>query len=202
MVKERIRHSKGRIRKKGADYLMYVLLDAVVDNYFLIIEKLGERIELMEEELVTAPGRSTLQAIHVLKRDMIYLRRSVWPLREVINSLLRESELVTESTQRYLTDVYDHTIQVIDAVETFRDMISGMIDIYLSSVSNRMNEVMKVLTIIATIFIPLTFITGLYGMNFVDMPELKWRFGYYAVVGFMVFMGVAMWFYFKRKKWF
>ncbi|MGB3112798.1 MAG: magnesium/cobalt transporter CorA [Candidatus Omnitrophota bacterium] len=202
IVKERIRDSKGRVRKQGADYLAYVLLDAIVDNYFLIIEKLGERVEVMEEELMTDPGRSTLQGIHALKSNLIYLRRSVWPFREVINSLLRETELVTESTHRYLTDVYDHTIRIIDSIETFRDMVSGMIDIYLSSVSNKMNEVMKVLTIIATIFIPLTFITGLYGMNFADMPELKWRYGYFVTLGIMAFMGITMWAYFKKKKWF
>ncbi|MFQ5952680.1 MAG: magnesium/cobalt transporter CorA [Candidatus Omnitrophota bacterium] len=203
MVKERIKNPKSRLRDSGTDYLVYALLDAIVDNYFLVLEKLGERIELMEEELVTKPGSSTLHAIHGLKRDMIFLRRSVWPLREVISFLERgESPLVKDTTLRYLADVYDHTIQVIDTTETFRDMVSGMLDIYLSSISNKMNEVMKVLTIIATIFIPLTFITGLYGMNFVDMPELKWRWGYFMILGVMVFLGVAMTAYFKRKRWF
>ncbi|MBE0525113.1 MAG: magnesium/cobalt transporter CorA [Methanosarcinales archaeon] len=201
-VRDRIRNSKGRIRKMGADYLAYALLDAIVDNYFVILEKLGEKIEAMEEELVTNPRPETLQTIHELKREMIFLRKSVWPLREVVNSMERgESSLIQDSTTIYLRDVYDHTIQVIDTIETFRDMLSGMLDIYLSSVSNKMNEVMKVLTIIATIFIPLTFIAGNYGMNFEYMPELGWRWSY--PVYWMVVLTVAafMVMYFKRKKW-
>lgn len=201
-VRDRIRNSKGRIRKMGADYLAYALLDAIVDNYFVILEKLGEKIESMEEELVTNPRPETLQTIHELKREMIFLRKSVWPLREVVNSMERgESSLIQDSTTIYLRDVYDHTIQVIDTIETFRDMLSGMLDIYLSSVSNKMNEVMKVLTIIATIFIPLTFIAGNYGMNFEYMPELGWRWSY--PVYWMVVLTVAafMVIYFKRKKW-
>ena len=201
-VRDRIRNSKGRIRKMGADYLAYALLDAIVDNYFVILEKLGEKIEAMEEELVTNPRPETLQTIHELKREMIFLRKSVWPLREVVNSMERgESSLIQDSTTIYLRDVYDHTIQVIDTIETFRDMLSGMLDIYLSSVSNKMNEVMKVLTIIATIFIPLTFIAGNYGMNFEYMPELGWRWSY--PMYWMVVLTVAafMVMYFKRKKW-
>ena len=202
-IRERIRGSKGRIRKMGADYLAYALMDSVVDNYFVIIEKVGEKLEGMEEELVKNTTPETLQAIHSLKRNMIFLRKSVWPLREVIGGLERgESKLVQESTQIYFRDVYDHTIQVMDAIETSRDMLSGMLDIYLSSVSNRMNEVMKVLTIIATIFIPLTFIAGIYGMNFQNMPELGWRWGYFAVLLVMVAIGISMLVYFKRKKWF
>jgi magnesium transporter len=201
-IRERIRNGKGRIRKAGADYLTYALLDAIVDQYFLVLEKFGEKIESLEEELVTNPTPETVQLIHKLKRDLIFLRRSVWPLREVINALERgEFPLITKPTGIYLRDVYDHTIQVIDTIETFRDMVSGMLDIYLSSVSNRMNEVMKVLTIIATIFIPLTFIAGIYGMNFKFMPELEWHWGYptalivmLVVVGFMVM-------YFRRKRW-
>ncbi len=201
-IRERIRGSKGRIRKMGADYLAYALMDGVIDNYFVILEKVGEKLEGMEEELVTNPTPETLQAIHNLKKDMIFLRKSVWPLREVIGGLERgESKLVQESTQIYFRDVYDHTIQVMDAIETSRDMLSGMLDIYLSSVSNRMNEVMKVLTIIATIFIPLTFIAGIYGMNFQNMPELGWRWGYFAVLIVMVSIGISMLAYFKRKKW-
>jgi len=201
-IRERIRGSKGRIRKMGADYLAYALMDSVVDNYFVIIEKVGEKLEGMEEELVKNTTPETLQAIHSLKRNMIFLRKSVWPLREVIGGLERgESKLVQEPTQIYFRDVYDHTIQVMDAIETSRDMLSGMLDIYLSSVSNRMNEVMKVLTIIATIFIPLTFIAGIYGMNFQNMPELGWRWGYFAVLIVMVSIGISMLAYFKRKKW-
>lgn len=201
-IRERIRKAKGRIRKKGADYLAYALVDVIVDNYFIILEKLGENIELLEEELLTNPGRETLQAIHNLKREMIFLRKSVWPLREVISGLERaESSFIQESTGIYLRDVYDHTIQVIDTIETFRDMVSGMLDIYLSSISNKMNEVMKVLTIIATIFIPLTFVAGIYGMNFEYMPELKWHWGYFTVWFLMVAMVVSMLFYFRRRKW-
>ena len=201
-VRERVRSDKGRIRKMGADYLAYALIDAVVDSYFMILEKIGEDIEEIEDELVTNPSPETLQTIHHLKRQMIFLRKSVWPLREVISRLERwESPLIQKSTYIYLRDVYDHTIQVIDAIETFRDMLSGMLDIYLSSVSNRMNEVMKVLTIIATIFIPLTLVAGLYGMNFKYMPELEWPYGYPLVLLFMLTIGVLMVIYFRRKRW-
>ncbi len=201
-VRERIRTGKARIRKMGADYLAYTLVDSIVDSYFAVLEKLGEEIEFLEEELVTNPTPETLQTIHDLKREMIFLRKSVWPLREVISALERgESPLIEESTQLYLRDVYDHTIQVIDAVETLRDMLSGMLDIYLSSISNRMNEVMKVLTIIATIFIPLTVIAGIYGMNFRYMPELEWPWAYPLVWLAMLVVAGLMLLYFRRKKW-
>ena len=201
-IRGRIRKNKGRIRKKGADYLAYALLDSVVDNYFTILEKIGERIEFLEEELVENPSTQTLQEIHRLKREMIFLRKSIWPLREVISGLERgESSLIKETTVIYLRDVYDHTIQVIDTVETFRDMLSGILDVYLSSISNKMNEVMKVLTIIATIFIPLTFLAGVYGMNFRYMPELEWRWGYFAVLFLMAVVGIGMVTYVRKKKW-
>jgi len=201
-IRERIRNAKGRIRKMGPDYLMYALLDAVVDGYFTILEKLGERIESMEEELVSDPTEKTLYQIHTLKREMVYLRKSVWPLRELVSGLQRsESDLISEPTEIYLRDVYDHTIQVIDTVESFRDMVSGMLDTYLSSISNKMNVVMKVLTIIATIFIPLTFVAGIYGMNFKYMPELEWRYGYLFVWVIMAVILLLMIAYFKRKKW-
>jgi len=201
-IRERIRSGKGRIRKMGADYLAYALLDSIVDNYFTIMEKLGETIEFLEEELVTQPTPETLQTIHQLKRELIFLRKAVWPLREVISGLERgELVLIKETTRIYLRDVYDHTIQVIDTIETFRDMISGMLDIYLSSVSNRLNSVMKVLTIIATIFMPLTFVAGIYGMNFKFMPELEWRWGYPMVWVLVVVIGVFMLIYFKKKRW-
>jgi len=201
-IRERIRKSKGRIRKKGADYLAYALVDAIVDNYFIILEKLGEKIESLEEELLTNPTPETSQTIHNFKREMIFLRKSVWPLREVISGLERgESSLVHESTGIYLRDVYDHTIQVIDTIDTLRDTVFGMHDTYLSSVSNRMNEVMKVLTIMATIFIPLTFVAGIYGMNFEYMPELKWHWGYFMVWFIMFGIVVSMVVHFKRKKW-
>jgi len=201
-VRERIRTGKGRIRKMGADYLVHALLDSIVDNYFFILEKLGERIEFLEEQLVTQPTSETLRTIHGLKRELIFLRKAVWPLREVVGSLERgESPLIQESTRIYLRDLYDHTIQVIDNVETFRDMIAGILDIYLSSVSNRLNTVMKVLTVIATIFMPLTFLAGIYGMNFKFMPELEWRWGYPLLWGVMVATGISMMIYFKKKKW-
>jgi len=201
-IRERIRNGKGRIRRMGADYLAYSLLDSIVDHYFVVLEQVGEKVEFLEEELVTNPTPETLQTIHNLKRDMIFLRKSVWPLREVIGALERgESSLIQESTGIYLRDVYDHTIQVIDTIETFRDMVSGMLDIYLSSVSNRMNEVMKVLTIIATIFIPLTLIAGVYGMNFKYMPELEWPWAYPMLWLVMLAIGVLMLVYFRRKKW-
>jgi magnesium transporter len=166
-IRERIKKGKGRIRKAGSDYLAYTLLDAIVDNYFVILEDVGEKIETLQEEVLANPDPSILKVIQDTKRHMIFLRKSVWPLRETISSMQRgESPLIGDSVGPYLRDVYDHTIQVIDTVETFRDTISGTLDIYLSSLSNKMNEVMKVLTIIATIFIPLTFIAGVYGMNF------------------------------------
>jgi magnesium transporter len=201
-VRERLRKGKGRIRKMPPDYLAYALIDAVVDHYFIVLERIAERVEEIEEELIRNPTPETLKTIHHLKRELIFLRKSVWPLRELIGALERgESSLVHEKTTIFLRDLYDHTIQVIDTVETLRDMVSGMLDVFLSSVSNRMNEVMKVLTIIATIFIPLTFIAGIYGMNFKFMPELEWHWGYPLVWSIMIVVGVVMLFYFKRRKW-
>ncbi|MFQ5868684.1 MAG: magnesium/cobalt transporter CorA [Candidatus Zixiibacteriota bacterium] len=201
-VRGRVRDAKGRLRKTGADYLAYSIVDAVVDSYFMILEKLGEDIDSLEEESVTEPTQETLRRIHALKREMVFLRKSVWPLREVISTLERgDSSLIHESTGVYLRDVYDHTIQVMDTVESFRDMLSGMHDTYLSNVSNRMNAVMKVLTIIATIFIPLTFVAGIYGMNFKFMPELEWRWGYSLVLAVMAVIAVSMVIYFRRRKW-
>ena len=207
-VREMLRTAKGKVRKMGPDYLSYRLLDAVVDNYFLILEHLGERVEIVEESLVGNPSPECLKGIQDMKKDMLYLRKSVWPLREVISSFHKdESPLIKDSTTVYIRDLYDHTIQVIDTIETLRDMASGMLDIYLSSISNRMNEVMKVLTIIATIFIPLTFIVGIYGMNFntekspFNMPELNWPYGYMFAWVVMVSVALTMVLYFKRKKW-
>jgi magnesium transporter len=201
-IRERIRGGRGRIRKMGADYLAYSLLDAIVDNYFVVLEKLGERIAFLEEELMTDFPPRTLREIHNLKREMIFLRKSVWPLREVISGLeRRESPLIKETTGIYLRDVYDHTVEVMETIESFRDMLSAMLDIYLSSISNRMNAVMKALTIIATIFMPLTFLAGVYGMNFKNMPELEWPWGYPFVLSIMGGIGVSMLIYFKRKKW-
>jgi len=201
-IRERIRNSKGRIRKMGPDYLAYALVDAIVDSYFAILENVGEKIESMEEDLVSDPTEKTLQQIHAMKREMILLRKAVWPLREVISGVQRsETSVIKESTGVYLRDVYDHTIQIIDTIESFRDMVSGMLDIYMSSISNNMNAVMKVLTIIATIFIPLTFVAGIYGMNFEHMPELKWEWSYAGVWVIMVVITVIMLTYFRRKKW-
>jgi magnesium transporter len=208
-VINRIKSNKGRIRRLGADYLVYSLMDGIVDNYFKVLENIGEDIEDMEEELVDNPTPETVHKIHFIKREMIFLRKSVWPLREIVSSLEREeTPLIQETTIIYLKDIYDHTIQVIDIIETYGDIISGMLDVYLSSISNRMNAVMKVLTIIATIFIPLTFIAGIYGMNFntekspFNMPELNWYYGYPFVLGLMAAIGFIMLILFKRKKWF
>ncbi len=202
LIRERIRTDRGRIRKMGSDYLAYSLIDAIVDNYFTVLEKIGESIEDIEDELIKNPTPEILQKIHTLKRELIFLRKSVWPLRELISRLERwESQLIDKSIDIYLRDVYDHTIQVIDALETFRDMLSGMLDIYLTSASNRMNEVMKVLTIIATIFIPLTLVAGIYGMNFKYMPELDSPWGYPMVYVVMLIISLVMLIYFRRKKW-
>jgi magnesium transporter len=198
----RLRSNKGKIRKSGPDYLLYTLIDTVVDNYFIILETIGERIEELEGKLISDPTPEKLRTLYSLKREMINLRKSVWPLREVISRLEKgESELITPSTQVYIRDVYDHTIQVIDTVESFRDVLASMVDIYMSSISNRMNSVMKVLTIISTIFIPLTFLAGVYGMNFEYMPELKWKYGYPSVWIFMIITVSFMLVYFRRKKW-
>jgi len=201
-VRERLTANRGRIRKAGADYLTYALMDAVVDHYFTILEVLGDRIEDLGEDLARSPSQEHLASIRHLKRELLFMRKSVWPLREVLGSLQRdESPLIADSTRPYFRDLYDHTIQVIDTVETFRDMVAGLMDIYLSSISNRMNEVMKVLTIIATIFIPLSFIAGVYGMNFTFMPETEWRYGYFGVLGLMFAVFVGMLLYFRKKRW-
>jgi len=201
-VRLRIRNGKGKMRSMGADYLIYSLIDAIVDSYFVILEKLGEKIETLEEKVVTEPTEQVLRAIHRLKREMIFLRKSVWPVREIISGLERgDSHLVSDAMHVYLRDVYDHTIRIIETIEADRDILSGVLDIYLSSISNRINAVMKVLTIIATIFMPLTFLAGVYGMNFKHMPELEWRWGYPSVLLFMLFVGISMLLYFRKKKW-
>lgn len=202
LIREHLRNSTGRIRKMGADYLAYSLLDAVVDNYFVVLEKIAEKTETLETELIEYPTQQTVQKIYQLKRELIFLHNAVWPLREAVNALWKhESPLIRESTAPYLRDVYDHVIHVLDSVDIYREMISGMLDMYLSSVSNRLNAVMKVLTIIATIFMPLTFIVGVYGMNFKNMPELEWRYGYPLVWLIMIGITGFMLYFFKRKKW-
>ncbi len=201
-IRNRLRQGKGRIRKMGADYLAYALLDAVVDVYFSILEKIGDRIEVLEEDLMNEPTRATLQQLHQLKREMIYIRKAVWPMRELVNNMERsETELIKPSTDLYLRDVHDHSIRVIDTVETYRDLLSGMMDIYLSSVSNKMNEVMKVLTIITTVFVPVTFIAGVYGMNFEFMPELHSTWGYPLTWAVMIIIMGSLLIYFRKKKW-
>jgi len=201
-VRERIRSAKGKIRTLGADYLLYTLLDAVVDRYFTVLEGFGERLVNIEEEVAMHPHPRTLVQLNDLKKEVIYLRKSTWPLREVLSFLERDdTDLISDATRLFLRDVHDHAVQTIDTVETFRDLLSGMLDLYLSSLSNRTNEIMKFLTIIGTIFIPLTFVVGLYGMNFKYMPELEWHYGYFAVLGLMVAMTVGMIFYFKHRKW-
>lgn len=202
LVKERIRSGKGKIRSLGADYLLYTLLDMVVDRYFTVLEGFGELMVDLEEEVALHPDPSTLLKLNELKKELIYLRKSVWPLREVLSFLERDdTELVKDSTRLFLRDVHDHTVQTIDTVETFRDLLSGMLDLYLSSISNRTNEIMKFLTIIGTIFLPLTFIVGLYGMNFRNMPELEWHYGYFAVLAFMSLISIGMIVYFRHKRW-
>jgi magnesium transporter len=200
-VRERL-ESGGRIRKLGSDFLAYSLLDAIIDNYFDVLELLGDRVEEVEELLISKPAPETLSKINDLKRDMLFVHKSIWPLREVTNLLERgESQLVQDDTRLFIRDLYDHVIQVIDTTELYRDILSGLLDVYLSSLSNKMNEVMKVLTIISTIFIPLTFLAGIYGMNFRYLPELEWRWGYFALLGVMAVVAVSMLAFFRKKKW-
>ena len=201
-IRQRIESGKGRIRKNGVDYLVYAIVDAIVDYYFHVLEEVGERLEKLEDEVVVRPSINTLRAIHHMKRELIALRRSIWPMREVVNAMARdESSLVTSEVKIFLRDLYDHTVHVIDSVETMRDIITGTLDIYLSSVSNRLNEVMKVLTVMSSIFIPLTFVVGVYGMNFEYMPELKWHWGYPAVWVGMLLISAMLLSIFKRKRW-
>ncbi len=207
-VRQRIRAADGRIRRMGPDYLAYALLDSLVDHCFPVIEELGERLDDLEQEVVEEPDRQTVGLIHGVKRDLLVLRRATWPQREVVSALERfESPLVSKDTRIFLRDLYDHTVQVLDMVETYRDLATGLLDIYLSSISNRMNEVMKVLTVLASIFIPLTFLAGIYGMNFDsraspwNMPELEWAYGYPAFWVVALAIVVVMLLIFKKKKW-
>lgn len=201
-VRDRLRKGKGRLRKMGCDYLTYALMDAIVDNYFIILETIGETIEALEEELLENPTPQTLQTIHDIKREMIFFRKQVWPIREIISGITKfDSPLINESIAIYFKDIHDHTIQVIDTIESFRDVLSSMVDIYLSTISNKMNEVMKVLTMIATIFIPITFVAGIYGMNFKYMPELEWPWGYGLSWLIMLAIAISMICFFKRKSW-
>ena len=200
---DRLNIPTSQLRGCGADYLAYVLVDAIVDEYFTMQDSFDELIETVEDELLANPTTKTLTTIQKIRRELIFLRRNIAPLRELLKSLHRSSEspLLEERTRRYFGDVYDHVIRISEAVESYRDLIASMLDIYLSSVSNKMNETMKVLTVFASIFIPLTFIAGVYGMNFEYMPELKWRWGYPALWSVFIFVSVFLLAYFKRKKW-
>jgi magnesium transporter len=201
-VRTRIRTGKGKVRSMGADYLCYSLIDAIVDSYFTVLEGFGERVLDIEEELASSPTRRTLVQINSLKKEIIYLRKAIWPMRELLGFLERgDSELVQDSSRVYFRDVYDHTIQAMDSVETYRDLLMGMLDLYLSSISNRTNEIMKFLTVIGTIFMPLTFLVGVYGMNFKHMPELEWYNGYFMLWGIMISLTLGMVIYFRRKRW-
>lgn len=201
-LRERIRKSLGRIRKLGADYLAYAILDIIVDHYFVVLEKLGEKIEKLEEIVGGNPGQETARQIHALRREMIFVRRSTWPMREVVAGLQRsESELVRESTSVYLRDLQDHVMQVTDAVDSFRDLLNGMLDSYYATITNRTNAVLKVLALFSAIFMPLTFITGIFGMNFVHFPELEWRYGFQGSIILMGVVILVMFGFFRWKKW-
>jgi magnesium transporter len=208
-VRDRINHSQGAIRKHGADYLAYALLDAIIDGFFPVLEYYGELIEALEDEVVTRPTKQTLAKIYQVRRDLLTLRRAIWPQRDAINQLIRDgSEFISDEVKVYLRDCYDHTVQVMDMVETYRELASGLMDVYLSSVGNKMNEIMKLLTVISSIFIPLTFIAGVYGMNFspekspLNMPELSWYWGYPACLGLMGITATILVIFFWRRGWF
>jgi magnesium transporter len=197
-----MRNDKGKIRSLNADYLMYSLIDAIVDNYYLILEQLAEKIEVLEAEVFANPDKTTLKRIHYLKQEIIMLRKSVWPLRDVTSLLYKdETDLVCSDTRFFFRDLYDHTIEVMDIVETYRDLTSALMEMYLSSISNKMNEIMKVLTMISTIFIPLSFFAGVYGMNFKHMPELDLIYSYPIVLSCMATIAIVMLLFFKRRKW-
>jgi len=201
-IRDRIKNSKGRIRKMGADYLAYALVDAIVDNYFKILDEFGEKIEFLEEEIITSPDQLVLKEIYHLKREIIFLRKVIFPLKELLRSLERsESQLIKEPTRIYFRDIYDHVIHIADSMEMFREMLTGMVEAYLSSLSNKLNEVMKVLTIIATIFMPLTFVTGIFGMNFRYMPGLERIWGFPIALVIMLSIGIYMLRYFRKKNW-
>jgi magnesium transporter len=201
-VRERLRGGKGRLRQSGADYLLYALVDAIVDQYFAVLESLGEKIEALQQTVVADPKPETLNDIHALKRQLLFVRRAVWPLRDVMTNLSRsDCPCLQQSTKVFFRDVYDHVVQIVDTIETLREMVSASLDIYLSSVSYRLNAVMRVLTVITTIFMPLGFIASIYGMNFEYMPELRSPWGYPLVLGVMGAVGVGMLILFRKKRW-
>lgn len=202
VIRERIRQAKGRVRKMGADYLAYALIDTLIDDYYLVLEQYSDNVEKMENELLKEPSEKLLNTVFKLKSSITSVRNAIWPVRELISKLEKsESRLISKTTKPFIRDIYDHVVQIIDTVEIVRDRNSSLIDMYMSSMSNKMNEVMKVLTIIATIFIPLTFISGVYGMNFRHLPELEWKYGYFIILGVMALVAFGMLAYFKRKKW-
>ena len=201
-VRDRLRGGKGRLRQSGADYLAYTLVDAIVDQYFAVLESVGEKIEALQQVVVADPKPDTLRDIHALKRQLLFLRRAVWPLRDVMNNLSRsDCPFLQHHTKVFFRDVYDHVIQIVDTIETLREMVSASLDIYLSSVSYRLNAVMRVLTVITTIFMPLSFIASIYGMNFEHMPELRSEWGYPVVLGVMAVVGLGMLMVFRNKRW-
>ena len=190
------------VRKRSSDYLLYTLIDSVVDYYFLMLDKMGERLELLESDLLKNPTEEILNELHNIRSEILNLRRSIYPLREVVSRLGKmELHPINQQTKIFINDLYDHSIQVFENIEVMRETVTGMLELYMNSISNRMNNVMKVLTMIATIFIPLTFIAGVYGMNFKYMPELEWHWGYFAILAFMFLIAVSMLIYFRRKKW-
>jgi len=201
-LRNQIRQSKGRIRKLKNDYLTFSIIDSIVDNYFKIIEITGEKVEIIEEQVMNNPNPKVQESIYRLKRRLIYLKKSVWPMREVISRIAQaDHKVLNRKTRVYFRDTYDHIVQVIDGLESLREIVSGIMDLYLSSISNKMNEVMKMLTVFASIFIPLTFVAGIYGMNFEYMPELSWEWGYAGFWIFIVLLTSSLLFYFKKKKW-
>lgn len=202
-VRARLLSAKGSIRRMGADYLLYALLDSIIDGFFPVLEAYGERLEQLEDEVVLNPSRQTIEKVYRMKRELLTLRRAIWPQRDAISALIRDSsDLISNDVRIYLRDCYDHTVQVLDMVETYREVASSLMDVYLSSVGNKMNEIMKFLTVVSSIFIPLSFITGVYGMNFSNMPELKHRAAYFICWGVMIGIAIALLTFFWRKGWF
>ena len=201
--RDRIKNDLGKVRKKQADYLLYRLIDIIIENYYSVLDRVGDSVEDIEENVYENPSNETFNRIQKLKKDLIYLRKAVYPLRDALSKVIKgESEFIEEENLRYYSDVYDHVIHLIDSLDTYKDLTSSLLDIHINAMNTRMNEVMKVLTVISTIFMPLTFIVGIYGMNFDYMPELRWRLGYFGVMGVMALIVVGMLYYFKRKKWF
>ena len=201
-IKDKLRRGNQRIRKQGVDYLAYTIIDDIVDRYFFVLEFIDNETINLENELMNASNQTLVQRIQKARREMIFLRKSIWPLRDVINQFEKiENPLVTRTTQIYLRDVYDHVIRIIDTIEGMRDLVGGMLDIYLSNINIRTNEVMKFLTVVSTLFVPLTFITSVYGMNFKYIPELDFVYGYPVILFLMMCIATCMLYYFRRKKW-